>query len=145
MTAALPDLQTPAEALVAIISEHVDGFTGVLWERRAFDSPRPAAVGVPTFRRRQPDEAESQLGSTDWALEYPISFYLSFENATADQGRMVTALQQFGAAIDADPSLDGTVFDSAITEGVPFVEQDNDRPQGGYQVTVAALKLVSQS
>lgn len=141
MSASAPDITGPAKALVEIL-DGAAGFTAYLWERENFDRLPAVAVGVPAFKRHGPDEAESQLGTLDWEIEYPISFYVDLANATDDQQRMVDGLQAIAVALDADPTLGDTVFDSGITEATPFVEEERARPLAGYQVTVAALKLV---
>ena len=141
MSASTPNLTEPAQAFVDIL-DPLKGLTAYLWERENFDQLPAAAVGVPVFKRHGPDEAESQLHTLDWILEYPISFYLDLTNAYSDQQKMVEGLQAIAVALDTDPSLGGTVFDAAITEGTPFVEEGRARPLTGYQITVAALKLV---
>lgn len=141
MSASDADFTEPAQALVGICDE-VDGFAAYLWERETFDQIPAIAVGVPEFRRRDLDDAESQLGTLDYFFVFPVSLYVELANAVRDQQRIVDGLQAIAVAIDADPSLRGTVFDSAIDEGTPFVEPDRRRPLAGYQITVAALKLV---
>jgi hypothetical protein len=141
------DFTEPAEALVEIFGSKkntgaVPGFATYLWERETFDSMPAIAVGIPEFRRRELDEAESQLHSLDYFFLYPVSLYVDLEKAQTSQQKMVDALQAIAVAIDADPGLKGTVFDSAITEGTPFIEEGRRRPLAGYQITIAASKLV---
>lgn len=141
------DFTEPAEALVEIFGKKktegvVKGFAAVLWERETFDAVPVIAVGIPVFRRRDLDEAESQLHSLDYFFEYPISLYVDLEKAMRDQQKMVDGLQAVAIAIDEDPGLNGTVFDSAITEGTPFIEEGRNRPLAGYQITIAAQKLI---
>lgn len=136
------DFTEAAQALVDICNDDVAGFTAYLWDRETFDKIPAISVGVPVFRRRELDEAESQLGALDYFFEYPISLYVDLANAVRDQQKMVDGLQALAIAIDDDPGLRGTVFDSAITEGSPFIEPDRNRPLAGYQVVVQASKLV---
>ena len=136
-----PNITAPAQALVQML-DGLAGFTAYLWERPEFDKIPAVAVGVPGFRRHGPDQPESQLHTLDWWLEYPISFYVDLAKAVKDQQRMVDGLQAVASVIDADPSLGNTVFDAAITEATPFVDDERRRPLAGYQVTVTALKLV---
>lgn len=136
------DFTEAAQALVDMFNDLEAGFTAYLWERENFDSIPAVAVGIPVFKRRDLDEAESQLMTLDYFFEYPVSFYVELTNSLEDQQKMVDALQAIAVAIDADPSLGGTVFDTAITEGTPFIEQDRAVPLAGYQITVATQKLI---
>jgi hypothetical protein len=141
------DFTEAAQALVDLFGKKksngaVEGFAAVLWERENFDAMPAIAVGIPVFRRRQLEEAESQLHTLDYFFDYPISLYVDLENALRDQQKMVDGLQAIAQAIDSDPSLGGTVFDSAITEGTPFVEEGRRRPLAGYQITLETQKLV---
>lgn len=134
----------PAQALVDIIAGlEVDGlrFTGLLWERKSFDQLPVGTVGTPTLRRTDPDEPESQLLTTDWQITYLVNLYFDLDDEAVRQAQMVAALVDFTAAIDADPSLNSTVFDSAVIEAVPFVEREG-RSTIGYQIVVATLQLV---
>jgi hypothetical protein len=141
------DFTEPAQALVNIFGASketgvVEGFAAVLWERETFDQMPAIAVGIPVFRRRDLDQAESQLGALDYFFDYPVSLYVDLENALRDQQKMVDGLQAIAVAIDEDPGLNGTVFDSAISEGTPFIEEGRRRPLAGYQITVTTQKLV---
>jgi hypothetical protein len=141
------DFTEAAQALVDIFGPKknegaVEGFAAYLWERETFDTLPAIAVGVPEFRRRELDEPESQLHTLDYFFQYPVSLYVDLAKVQRDQQKMVDGLQAIAVAIDADPGLNGTVFDSAITEGTPFIEEERRRPLAGYQITIAAQKLV---
>ncbi len=129
-----------AEALVAII-ESID-LKGELWEPKTV-SPPAGAVGVPVIRRTNPDEAESQLHSDDWFLDFGVSLYFDLAKAQPAQQGMVDAAEAFIAAIDADTSLGiDPLLEAKVTDCQPFVEQDRRRPLCGYEITVSTHRLV---
>lgn len=128
-----------AKALVAVI-EGI-GLEEHLWEPKTLRPPA-GSVGIPTLKRTPPDEPESQLYSDDWNLDFTVSLYFDLAKASIQQD-MVDALEAFTDAIDADHSLNGTVFDAAVGEAVPFVEKDRKRPLVGYEITVSVIRLVS--
>lgn len=133
-------IQSPAEALVAVITSI--GLDAELWEPPTIRPPM-GTVGTPSVRRTPPDQAESQLSTNDWYVDYLVSLYFDITRAQAAQQRMVTALIDFTEAIDADPSLAGTVFEAAVTSAEPFFEDGRNRPLIGYQITVATLSLIN--
>ncbi len=139
-------ITSPAEALVAIIEGLPPAgvpFNGYLWEPKEIRPPA-GSVGTPTLRRRAPDQAESQLATDDWYLDLLVSLYFDLEgDAQKVQADMVSALVSFTAAIDADPSLGGTVLDSGVISAVPFHEDGRNRPLIGYEITVATLSLIT--
>lgn len=134
-------LNSPASALVTMLRGV--GFRRVhLWEPREIRPPA-VSVGTPSLRRRGPDEAESQLSTFDYWIDYPCSLYCDLSKALESQQEMVNGLVAIVAAVDADPSLGGTVLDAVVSEADPFVEQDRNRPLVGYQFTVSTLSLIT--
>jgi hypothetical protein len=129
-----------AQALVAVIKGI--GLNEYLWEPKDLRPPA-GSVSIPTLERTEPDGAESQLHADDWDLGFTVSLYFDLAHVAKAQQAMVDALEAFVDAIDADHSLDGTVFDCAVTDAVPFVERDRKRPLVGYEITVAVELLVS--
>ena len=128
-----------AQALVAVVKSI--GLREHLWEPKDLKPPA-GTVGVPAISRTKPDEAESQLGSVDWELDYTVSLYFDLASVAQAQQSMVDAVDDFIDAIDADPSLGGTVLEASVTEAIPFVEKDRRRPLVGYEVTVSVVRLV---
>lgn len=128
-----------AEALVGLLGDI--GLNADLWEKKEIRPPA-GSVWVPTLQRTEPDEAESQLGTDDWRLIYPVSLYFDLANVK-DQQTAVEKLEAFVKALDADPSLGGTVLEASVTEAVLFKELDRPRPLVGYEITVSVLRLVS--
>jgi hypothetical protein len=129
-----------AEAIVAVIAGI--GLKKYLWEPKDLKPPA-GAVHVPHIKRTKPDEAESQLGSDDWDLDFTVSLYFDLAEAAKAQQSMVDAVERFIDAIDEDPSLGGVVLEASVTDAVPFIERDRPRPVVGYECTVSVLRLVS--
>lgn len=114
-----------------------------LWEPKDL-TPPAGAVGVPAIKRTPPDEAESQLMTDDWELDYTVSLYFDLANVALAQQSMTDKVEAFIKAIDADPSLGGLVLEASVTEAVPFIERDRKRPLVGYECTVSVTVLVEQ-
>lgn len=131
-----------AEALVTVAEGTATLQQAHLWEPKDL-APPAASVGVPGLQRTDPDEAESQLGSDDWNLDFTVSLYFDLAHAAKAQQSMVDALEEFTDAIDADASLGGIVLEASVTEATPFVEKERKRPLVGYEVTVSVVRLVS--
>lgn len=142
MSQAAPDFTAPAQALVDICNESVEGFTAYLWERTNFDDMPAIAVGIPKLKRVPLDEAEPQLGALEYRLSFPITFNLELARDFDDQQLLVDGLLALSLAIDDDPGLRNTVFDSAIEDGQPFVAEERAVPLIGYMVRVEVSKLV---
>ena len=130
-----------ANALVAVI-KGIEGIEGAyLWERKDIKVPA-GSVGVPTLERTDVDEAESQLGTDDWKLEFPVSLYFDLADVAKSQQSMVDALEAFTNAIDADQSLGLPTVEASVNDAQPFAERDRKRPLVGYEITVSVLRLV---
>jgi|SRR5215212_1257635 len=142
----VPVLDAPADELKALISG-LAGFSAEKWEPQIL-SPPCGTVSVPSVRRTGPDEAESQLGSDDWYAEYTVSLYFDLKKAQSAQQQMVDAATAFVQAVDADPSLGGTVLDAGVTGVDPVIADGRtraNRPLVVYEITVATLCLVQYS
>jgi hypothetical protein len=112
------------------------------WNPRAYDQLPVGTVGMPEVRRVGPDEAESQLGSDDWFLDYPVELAVALEEAVYAQATAISFLDAFIAAIDANQTLTSTVLDAKVVEAIPFAEEDRNRPILGFECTVRVWKLV---
>jgi hypothetical protein len=117
--------------------------TGYKWGRVELDATPAGVVALPDFRRTGVEQKESQLGSNDWWLTYPVLLAVDLDEAVAAQGVVIDLLEAFIAAVDANPSLSNTVLDSKVTDGTPYIETHKGRPLVGYECHVEALKLTS--
>jgi hypothetical protein len=131
-----------AEALKDIVDGAVTGLTGIKWGRLEA-SPPVGIVGLPTGSRVGVDEAESQLGSDDWNLSYPVALFFDLAEAAASQAQAVEAVEAVIAAIDDNPTLSATVFDAKVTNFEPEAITDRNRPLLAYTLDVDVLKLVA--
>lgn len=109
------------------------------YEPRDLDSlPAVTIDGPVSFRRVDPDDAESQLGSNDWHLTYTLRVYVAFDDPETATAAVRAVLGQVIAAIDADRSLDGSAeIDAVLSSGeLGMTEDENQR-----QMAVATCDL----
>lgn len=101
------------------------------YEPRDLDTLPAVTIDGPTdFRRTEPDEAESQLGSNDWRLTYTVRIYVRLGDPETAAAQSRTILGQVIAAIDADRSLGGEAeIDASITEGSRELVAEENHPE----------------
>lgn len=116
---------------------HDPGYAGL-------DTLPCAVVGVPTIGRVGTDESESQLGTRDWFISYPVSLYFDLADATFTSRQAAEAVEAFIKLIDTESlqAADGTVLDAKVTECVPTEHVDPSRPMLVYECTLEIWKLV---
>lgn len=109
-----------------------------------FDKLPAASVGVPTIRRVGVDQPESQIGSRDWEITYPVIFYIDLGEARYAQALAVEIVEAFIKAIDTNTlqASDGSIVDAKVTEAAPAEYVDDARPLLAYETTLELLKLV---
>lgn len=109
---------------------------------REYDSLPAAAIGIPSIERVGPDEAESQLGTNDWFIDYPVELAVDLADPVYAQATLVGFVEAFVKAIDANQQLTNTVLDAKVVRAEPFVEDNRAKPIIGYEATVRVWKLV---
>jgi hypothetical protein len=100
-----------------------------------------AEIEIPDIQRTGVEQAESQLGFYDWDLEFPVSIWVNLTETGRSQQRLVALVEQWIAAIDADPTLGGLVLEAKVTDAKRQYQLAK-RPLVGYETTLAVLKLV---
>jgi hypothetical protein len=132
-----------ADGLVAVIGTISPTVKAKKWLIRDTDARPAAVIELPTVSRTEPDAAEDHLSQYDWRSEWPVSFYFDFTDATFGQAQALEVIEQFIAAVDADPDLGGTVQEAkAISAGPPEIEEGAARPMLVYPVRVSVLDFV---
>lgn len=127
-----------AQALKALL-EGLDVDPGVkaYWPApKLMDGTGPwAVVELPRLRRTGTDEAETELGSDDWYLSFPVILYVALSDAKRDQARLLDLLEAAIKAIDDNPSLGiVTVDDTSLIAGDPFFDlTEQARPLIAYE------------
>lgn len=121
--------------------------TGYKWQRAMWDAKLPVGeVGVPTIRRTEPGEAESQMGSDDWYLEYPIGLYVELAESVSAQALAVGIVEKFIRAVDANPSLgDPTIHHASVIEAEPEVLAEKPRALLIYRCRLVFTKLAESA
>lgn len=113
------------------------------WVLRDTDARPAAVIELPTVTRTDVDAVEDHLGQNDWRSEWPVSFYFDFTDATFGQAQALEVIEKFIAAIDAAPTLSGTVQEAkVVTAGPPEIEEGAARPMLVYPTRVAVLDFV---
>lgn len=114
---------------------------------RSVAPPALVVAGPLAIRRREPDEAESQLGSRDVALTFALRLYVPIAGAQADVVGQRNARRLLGElvdALDAAPTLGGTVnLEAQIVEGeMSFTDAEAQVQMVIYECELVALCLV---
>jgi hypothetical protein len=114
----LEPLATAVAALLRALSvsegltayAHDPGFAGL-------DALPCAVVGIPTIGRVGLDQSESQLGSRDWFVTFPVTLYFDLADATATATLAIEYVEAFIKSVDTESlqAADGTVLDSKVT------------------------------
>lgn len=113
-------------------------------EPRDLDTLPAVTVNGPTaFRRTEPDEPESQLGSDDWILTYTVTIYCPLDDPARSQRGMRAVLGQVIAALDDDRQLGGAVeIEAKIVNGEQsFTDQAEQRQMVIYTCDLVAWVL----
>ena len=108
------------------------------------DALPAAIIGIPEVRRIAVEGFESQLGSRDWHLTYPIHIYVDLAEAVTAQVQVVDILEAFIKAVDTDTlqAQDATIIDAKVIEAIPAEYVDAARPMLAYECRLELLKLV---
>lgn len=131
-------LKTKLETLTA----STEAVKGHAKPPRELDACPCGVVEIPTIERIDPDEAESQLGTNDWHIVFPVTLYVDLSEADYSIGQAIEFVEAWIKAIDADPQLSGTVLDCKVTSAEPLVIDDTARPLLAYETSVAIWALV---
>jgi hypothetical protein len=135
-------IATKIEALATTVSVNaysVDpGFAGL-------DSLPVAVIGLPQLERTEPDESESQIGSFDYKLEYPVTFLFDLGDSATAQAQALDTVEKFVAAIDAAQlsAADPSIVDAKVVRSDPGEVVDAARPLLSYSCTLRVLKYQS--
>lgn len=139
----------PVAVLIATLAEglsvsppvkgysHDPGFAGL-------DSLPAAVVGLPTIQRTGVDEAETQFGTDDWYISYPVSLIFDLADLTVTHDQATQTVEAFIRAIDtASLSVsDASILDAKVTEATPTQVVDDARPVLTYELKLEVHKIV---
>lgn len=136
-----------ADALAALaggITVNGTALKGVWPPRLGVPDVPCVEIEIPTVRRSDVEEAESQLGADDWTLDFTATIHFDMREAVTAQQRIVEALEAWIAAVDADRSLGiASVLDASVVSAEPLYDlTDEQRPLIGYVTTVRVWRLV---
>ncbi len=108
-------------------------------------SPPAIVIGFPYIRRTDPEESESELGRVDYFVDFPAVLYVAIDDAIATADRVLEAVEQMIAAIDAfgDWLDDPEVLDVKVTSAEPAEIPDAAQPLMSYTCRVELHRLVA--
>lgn len=108
------------------------------------DALPAAIIGIPEVRRIAVEDFESQLGTRDWHMTFPIHIYVDLAEAVAAQIQAVAIVEAFIKAVDTDTlqAQDATIIDAKVIEAIPAEYVDAARPMLAYECRLELLKLV---
>lgn len=143
---------SPLAATLQAMLEDLDvtpTLKGYRWDPGLLDQVPAAVVGLPTIDRTEADGAESQLGSYDWLLRFPVVFYFDLPGdgsaAVATQEQAAATVEAWIRAVDAIPDLgDPTVADAkVISAGPPEPVEEAPRALLEFPTVLELLKFVT--
>ena len=127
-------------------ASHTTAVKGYKWAPRDLDGAGPwGVIELPTVTRIGLDEAETQVGTKDWAVEFPVVFYIPLDEAAYAQALATAVVEDWLTAIDDNPfTADATVDDITVTDAGPAeIDADSSRPVVIYPTTVQLMKFVA--
>lgn len=109
------------------------------------DAVPAGVVGSPGIDRQDVQERESQLGTNDWTITYPVSFFFDLGDTATAQAQATQTVEAFIKAIDtATLSVsDATIEDAKVVSATPDEIADSARPMLVYDCRVVVFKLVT--
>ena len=119
---------TPIGQALADVASGIAGLTdgvtvkGILWAPRDTDVRPAAVVEMPSIDRVAADEGESQIGTRDARLRFPVAFYFDLsEDVTYSQAQATEVVEAFVDAIDASVES-GPLSPQQLSGGVIVVD-----------------------
>ncbi len=98
-------------------------------------------VDIPEINRRNVEEGESEVGSYDWRLTYPVGIFVELRESGAAHLYARHAAELFIRAIDESFELAALVTDAVVTNARPEYELERERPAVLYVCTVDVFAL----
>jgi hypothetical protein len=118
---------------------------------REFDELPAVELGLVRIRRTEVDEAEGELGRTDWHFDIPLSLHVALDDPDVAQAEALELLGLMIGTFDANPTLGNSpgVIDTKLVEATGgFLLQAQDgsplpRPQVLYECSLRSLVLIT--
>jgi hypothetical protein len=114
-----------AEQVLEALRGVLDLVPGAVVQRNSVLPEKVPATGLIILRDGDPGEPEQALGgfgSTYYQHAVEIEVYVEEGDATARDAAFDALLQQMGAALEADPTLDGLAFGLTYGRPEPSIE-----------------------
>ena len=109
------------------------------------DSLPCGVVGPPTIERRVVDEGDSQIGSRDWNLTFPVTLFFDLADTATAQAQATQTVEAFITAVDtATLSVsDASIEDAVVAVATPVEILNDARPMLAYECSLAVLKFTT--
>lgn len=132
---------------------HTSTIKGYRWLKKEYDQLPAAVVELPAIDRTGIDEGESQIGTRDFLVRFPIDFLFDLDDAVYAQEQAIATVEAFIDAVDdaagpwSPPPLgDSTIQDMKVVEaGDPSFETDQNRAYLVFPTVVEVLKFTSDT
>lgn len=113
------------------------------WQRDHLAKLPAAEIELPDIGRTDIEEAESQLGSNDWDLDFVVSLWFDLREPTVAQQRLAEAIEKWVAAVDGESwaSVPG-VLEAKVLRAERVYQLEKQRTLVGYETTVRVFRLV---
>lgn len=142
-------LQTLIDGMTVSFTASGDSHTSTVkafaWAPQDLDGHGPwAVIQLPSIQRTAVNAAETQLGSVDWWVSFPVEFYFELTKPAYSQAQAVNTIEAFINAVDADNSLgDPEIIDAKVTQvDLPLIIDDAPRVQINYPTVLELHRIV---
>lgn len=143
---------TPIASALATIAGGVSGVTAYAKDPglQGLDGNPTAVVGVPAVNHGELD-ADPQIGSRIWTLDYPVNIFVDLDVAQDAVTLLIDTVEAFVKAVDADDqlvtadaTLSGLVVAARVTSAEPGRDdRDTARPRLFYECNTRVEAYVS--
>jgi hypothetical protein len=99
-------------------------------------------VGLPSIDRGELD-ADDQLGSRTWVLDFPVNIYVDLDAPAESFPLARDTAEAFVQAVDDDDQLGSTVVAARVTDAQPAIDiSETHRPRLLYECNVQVKAYV---
>jgi hypothetical protein len=112
---------------------------------KGLDRLPAGVVEWPSITRTGIDEAEPELGTNEWLLEFPVNLYIKLDKAERAGEEATDLVEAWIVAVDGDQGLSGEAYEAKVVSAEPAVVEDRSVPMLVYETRVQVSRLVSPS
>lgn len=114
------------------------------WLPRQFSGAGPfAIIELPDYVGVEPEGVQTQMGTWDWEMTFPVTFYFGHLDTVNAQAASVEYLESFIKAIHANQSLNGVADEASVVEAKALYLTDDSRSWVAYETQVRVIRYDS--